>query len=543
MDDVAATLFGLIALALAVAAALAVARQLTERAFAAAIVAAAALVAIARALVVTPTFLHANRHGGPIVEAILGAPSSAMERVKTFGRFGFLALGAIAALLGRRFEVVCAANECFAAATLVLIAWTAYRWSGSRWAAAFTLAAAALYVPIVRVAVSEDAHTLALLLGWLAIVSLDVHARTRDRAALVAATLALLLMIHTRQTLYVFVPCAYALAWTRAGRAARLELYASAGFVTAVVASRASVTFGTSSEQTSFVMIVRLFSIPRLMLTALVHHPLFDVVRFGPALTLLFAAGALWALRHGGAARVALGGFALCFVVSLPTAWHTPGVELAFRLPALTLALALAGCGGARLVAHLHDRRLRLACLTAVLLAPLAGRAFGELRRPSADFVEYRFLRALAPTLPRELALQTLPVDRSAPSYRFPVGLLERAGIHVLAPQPGSTTPTFFFAGIQCWGWSMGELIRLGDDPLRLMGPALTDLGVAAVQGDLAHAQPPARMRPECARLMARSRPFGRTGAIVAPTQDPPFVLYGVDPIPLELRRIEPSPP
>ena len=77
---------------------------------------------------------------------------------------------------------------------------------------------------MVRVAASEDAHNLAVLLGLTGIFGLDVYATERRRAPLVAGVAALLLMLDTRQTLYVFAPAAFLLAWARGGRPLRRDL-------------------------------------------------------------------------------------------------------------------------------------------------------------------------------------------------------------------------------------------------------------------------------------------------------------------------------
>jgi hypothetical protein len=502
-------------------------------------------VAIVRLLVARPTFLHANFHGGSLVEAILDYPAHATGREATYGRFGFALLGLVARLLGRRFEVITAANQLFGAATLLVMAWMAWRWSGDRGSAFATLALGALHLALVRVAASEDAHTLAVLLGWLAFLGFDLWAERRGLAALLGGTVALVLMINTRQTLYVFVPCAYGLALARGGRSLwrRPELAASIALVLGALAWRAVTTLGTSSEQVSFVVIGLILSTPRLVLTILAHHPLLDVVRFGPFPTVLLLIGLVSAWRARGARRAAVLSFALSFVVSLPTAWHTPGVELAFRLPAMSFALVLAGLGWGWLAARLRDRRPGLpqpGFLLAIGLFPLILPSFRELRQQSADCLEYLEVRRLAASWPGRLVLVDLPPTSMMPSYRPPVGLLRRSGIEVVRPRDEQAIglPRVFFAGVQCWAWSMGELLGLGDDPSKIDRASLARWGVATVRGDLRDLALPRGRRPECDRLLAGARPLGAPGSIDHPVQDPPFVLYGVDAIPVQLYQL-----
>jgi hypothetical protein len=501
--------------------------------------AAALAVLAARLALVAPTFLHANFHGRPIVDSILDYPAFQMGRQETFGQFGFIALNAIARVFGRRFEVLVVANQVFAALTLFAIAWTTYRWTRRAHAALFAMAAGALHVAVARVAGSEDAHNLAVLLGWIALLTMDVFAERKSRLALAAATVSLALMIHTRQTMYVFLPCAYGLALARDRSAwRRPELWASALVIAGVLFARARGTFTSSSEQTSFVVIGMILATPRLLGDILVHHPFADVVRFGPFPTLLLACGAVVAWRRGGVERAVVGACALCFVTSVATPWHTPGVEYAFRLPAMSLALALAGIGGAWIAERLRARAVRATLAAAVALAPLGTRSARELRAQSADFLEYAFVRAHTSELPRAAALVELARDPRRPSYSPPYGLLHRAGV-VIARDDGHHAPRLFLAGVQCWGWSMGELLGIGDDPRAVTHEQLATWGPVAVDGALERLTIPRTMRPDCARLLEHARPLGTRGEVAHPTQDIPFVLYGVEAVPIQWYELD----
>jgi hypothetical protein len=127
------------------------------------------------------------------------------------------------------------------------------------------------------------------------------------------------------------------------------------------------------------------------------------------------------------------------------------------------------------------------------------------------------------------------------PSYRPPVGLLRRSGIEVFRPRDEQAIglPRAFLAGVQCWSWSMAELLGLGDDPSKIDRASLARWGVATVRGDLGDLALPRGRRPECDRLLAGARPLGAAGSVNDPVQDPPFVLYGVDAIPVQLYQLE----
>jgi hypothetical protein len=553
VHDLASSLSWAIALTLVVALGLVVRRappDAERRRFALLLALAAVVVTALRLALARPTFLHANFHGGPLVDAILDYPASGFGRAATFGRFGFLVLGGIARLCGRRFEVVYVANQLFGGAALFMLAWLAYRYSGARLGALTTLAVAALHVALWRVAASEDAHTLAVLLGLVALWAVDVWAERRDRAALVAATAALILMVHTRQTLYVFVPCAYALALARGGRALWRDraIWLSLAAVALAVALRARTTLGVESERTSFIVIALIVSTPPLVFDILRHHPLFDVVRFGPLPTLLLLGGAWSALRAGRVQRWLVISFVFCFAVSLPTAWHTPGVELAFRLPAVALGMLVCGLGGAAFARWLGARRLARPLLAAglglTLVWPLFAPSAPQMRQASADWLEYQFLRDAAPSLPPRLALAELPRDDARPAYSPPVALLLRSGLQaqrlsVRAQPPPPGVPRLFLAGVQCRGWSMGELLGLGDDPAKVTRAQLAEWGSAAVDGDLSRLHVPDGQRAECTRMLAHAHPVGPRGTIEAPLDDEPFVIYGAAPIPLQLYQLD----
>src|SRR5262249_1874228 len=112
------------------------------------------VVLAARLLLVTPSFLHASWHASGLLEGVFGFPHDATHRA-TYGQFGFLALGALASVFGRRFEVVVACNQVFGVLALGLLAQYARRVSRSEVAAYAVLALGALAPALFRVAASE----------------------------------------------------------------------------------------------------------------------------------------------------------------------------------------------------------------------------------------------------------------------------------------------------------------------------------------------------------------------------------------------------
>ena len=511
------------------------------------VVAGLALVVLAvRWTVARPSFIHANLHGTGLTEAILDFPRLSSTRA-TYGQFSFLTLGAIAAALGRRFEVIAAANQLFSVATLGLMAWLAARLARSSTAALWVLAVGGLHVAVVRVGASEDAHNLAMLLAAVALLSADLYAERPRRATLVVVTLAVVLMIHTRQTLYVLVPFVYLLLAARASWRALLTPgpLVSMVVVAAALIWRIAGTMSEESERTSFIVMAIIARTPGALGALLRHHPLFDVVRFGPAVPLLLLAGLAVAFSRRGPARVVGWAWLACLVISLPTGWHTPGVEFSFRLPSVMLGVVLAGLGGAWLFERTPAWWLRGLLLSSVMVLPCLLPQWTELQRESTDFQEYKHLRAQLPLLPRELELVAPPRRASRPSLESPVTTLRRAGIRVRLIEPGQPSlgvPRLLIPAIQCWGYGMAELVGFGDRSpnsvttaeLRAWLPVLFDGaldGVLAVPGQ----------RPECQALLEGATPVGAAGQIVDAPQDIPFVLYGRGPIPLQLYLVRPA--
>jgi hypothetical protein len=504
---------------------------------------------VVRLLLVRPSFLHANFHGVALVDAVLDFPRESSHR-STYGQFGFLALGAVAAIFGRTFEAVCAINQATAALTVVAIARLAGRYTGRGLASAVAVAVCVLHPALARVAASEDAHNLAVLVGCVALVAIDSYAASGARAWLVAATAALVLMINTRQTLYLFVPAAFVLAIARGGVALlrRPEVIASIAVVVAALAIRIAATASDPSEQVTLRALAVVLSSPSMIVSLVRFHPLFDIARFGPIVPALLLVGLWRCFVARGVSRALAFAFALVFAVTLPFGLPTPGVEMSFRLPAIALGAIVAAVGGAWVLEKIGRVGSRVA-LVVVALVPLATPAWRAARAVSAETEEYRFVRDAAGALAHDIVLARLPVHEPMPSYSPPRSALAARGVNAsvvdtdrLGPRDFDK-PVVFVAGVQCFAWSLGE--TAGFDPhgpgfpspelLRRLTPILFG---RALESPLLVA--PRGMRPECTALLAGASPIGPRGEIAHPPQDVPFVLYREDPIPLQLYALAP---
>ncbi|MBY0396416.1 MAG: hypothetical protein K2X91_08100, partial [Thermoleophilia bacterium] len=302
------------------------------------------------------------------------------------------------------------------------------------------------------------------------LVAMDVFAVRRRAPALVAATLALVLLIHTRQTFYVFAPCAFVLGVARGGR----DLLKSGGFwaagivtgvvlVTRIVANAAS---GGLVQQMAGV-----FAELMLLPTIVRHHALFDVARFG-VLPILMVASLIWAWRGDEVARAVLVVFTLNFVLTYPCGMQSPGVEFAQRLSVVACgALLVAIAGAAALEGRVPASSRPLAGLGAALvltvLPPLfpGWRVLG-VRTPIHQ--EYLAVEAAAAALPPAFTLVKAPTAEATVhgDARY-AGLLARSGKEVRVVPPSALAaaprPWVFLEDVECWTYSFRELTGAGD--------------------------------------------------------------------------------
>lgn len=504
-----------------VAAARAVRRGFDRRR-AAVLLALALATLVVRVVLVAPVLLHANLHGAPLVDEILGFPRAASERAE-YGQGAFVVLGALSYLTGHSFEGVVLLNQLFAVATLVLLGLVAARLAGRPRAAAVALLLGALNPALMRVAGSEDAHTLATFLGAVALLGLDVAATERDRAALVCGAAAALLMLWTRQTLYPVAVVVVGLPFARASAPVRRarDLRVALGVVAAALLARVA---QTSRHPTDAVTLLFLPIIAKHRFsTMFAGHPLLDL-RAAPALLPLGLAGlALLWRRPGG--RVLAGGLLLSLLVTLPFAFPSAGVELSFRMPTLALWLVPAAVGAERALAAVGRQQAGAAVLlgAALALLPAVLPSFRRARETTAATEEMRALRKLAPSLPADAAIVTFPSREPAPEFSLPRFAFP-PGTVVVPPGRRTTPgqPRFLVVGLRCRERTYPELV-----------PETTVEKLLARDFRLGAGVPtPTELRPDCRAALAGARPATPAIPIAAP-DDPPFAFFGAGAAPL----------
>lgn len=518
-----------------------------------------------RVALTRPTLLHADFHAIGLLDSAIRDPTFSL---RNYGPLSFLVLGNLMRALGPRLEVVAAVGHVAGVITLAAMAWMAWQVSGSRRAGAMVLAAAALSPVLMRVAGSEDSHTLAVMFGWVALAAADGYAASRRPELWLLAIASVALMLVTRQTMFVFAPCVplYAAARSRWRAVGWPEFWVGAALMLAVLGLRVAISMESAENvfQMSF-MLKRLAS-PRVVLEALRRHPQLDLERFSPHLVPLQIAGFVWLARRAAPERLlALFGLGL-FLWMFPI-WEGQGAGFTFRLPGLTFGFFAAGLGAHAAVDRLVARGGRwekwsppamLAALTALPLA-LPGR--GVVREHTTAGAEFEYIRDAVPELPRRFMLVVLPeeegqsdpgrassqTDRSSrPGYVFPRSLLELAGLDVayvnaakLAPSDlSSDLPVLFMSGAQCYAYNLPELLHMRVWELLVNERA----SLAGITNRLPPGvSVPPGPRQQCALLQRGAVPATRPRTVSTRAAEWPFILYGRDAIDLQFVRLAPA--
>lgn len=498
---------------------------------------------IAREMFVQPTLVHADVAAPELVDCVLQFPRPCTSRGASYGQYGFWTVGALSHTLGGDLNAVFRAMEIVGALDVVLLAVLAYRLSGSPYGALLSVAITGTNPIFMRVAASEEMHNVGLLLGLLAFIAMDVFAVTRRTLALVAAVLALGLMMHTRQTFHVLVPCVFLLGLARGGRGMlRSRAFWAAGVV--VLAVLLSRVLGSASASLADKM-MGILGQPVLVPTILRHHPLFDFSRFG-LLPLLTIAAIGWACVAGGTARVVAVVFAANFLVTYPCGMSSPGVEFAQRIGVHAMGMLLVALAGAALVESLVPKPRRIAVGLAAAIALAAMPPFLPGWRSLSGLTpihrEYLAVKEAAAELPGAFTQVVLPTTDTG-SYggsRY-AGLLARMGKRVEAVLPedlvGKPRPWIFLENIECWTYSFQEVSGVDNESSKqhrfehrwdyvIFGRQPSPL------------RPPETARIQCQPFLRQSRPIGPPQVIDDPEDDPPFLFYGTNAVPIQFHEL-----
>jgi hypothetical protein len=500
---------------------------------------------IVRALSVEPTIVHADLVGPELVDCVLQSPSPCTGRGASYGRYGFLVLGSLTRVFGDDLSAVFRANALVGALNVALLAVLAHRLSSSPYGALLAVAVAGTNPVFMRVAGSEDMHNLGLLLALVALIAMDVFAVGRRTPALLAATLALCLVIHTRQTFYVFAPSAFLLGVARGGRdLLKSRLFWAAGIVVvAVLATRivANAASGGLVQQMAGV-----FAELLLLPTIVRHHALFDVTRFG-ILPVLMVASIVRAWRGDEVTRAVLLVFALNFILTYPCGMQSPGVEFAQRLSVIACGALLVAIVGAavlegRVPASSRPMAGLVVAVVLTIVPPLfpGWRVLGD-RTPIHR--EYLAVAAAAAALPGAFTLVKAPTAEATVhgEARY-AGLLARSGKAVrvvpasaLADAP---RPWVFLEDIECWTYSFRELTGAADDrPTGPMREIRWDKVIFARM--VSPLRPVAGLRPECRPFAGEGTPIGPRAVIREPGDDPPFLFYAGPEVPIQFYELD----
>ncbi len=503
---------------------------------------------VVRALFVQPTLVHADVAAPELVDCILDFPLRCTNRGASYGQYGFWLLGAMSQILGRDLNAVFASMQIIGALDVALLAILAYRLSGSPYAALFGVAIIGTNPIFMRVAASEDLHNLGLCLGLVAFIAMDVYAVTRRLLALAAVVLALGLMVHTRQTFYVFAPSVFLMGLARGGGVMLKDpWYWGAGLI--VLAALLQRALGGDSGDLVFQMIA-ILSEPRIVPDMLRYHALLDFTRFG-LLPVLTIAAIVWAFSAGGVARATAAVFALSFLLTYPPGMPSPGVELAQRLGTHALGMLLCAMGMSAFVESRVRPSSRAAFGLAVAVVMLALPPYFPGWRTVNELTpihrEYLGVKAAAASLPSEFTQIILPTFHSN-SYggaRY-AGLLGRMGkkVHPVLVEDieGMPRPWLFLENIECWTYSFYEVIGIEKQVAR----ARTDFEYRWDHVLFGHrpspVRPPAEVRPQCAPFLRNGTPIGPPYVITDVEDDPPFLFYAATSVPIRFYEIGDAP-
>lgn len=497
-------------------------------------------------------FIHSNLHGYDIAGCIENFPEP-LTRWAYYGHGSFVTLGLIAPLFGGGWGGTLTANTLMSVATLWLL-WRLVRNNVSRPAGIAVLALGAAYPAFVRIAVSEDAHTVGsfyMVLAWFLAYRLREH-RAPPLPLLAACAAASLLACYSRQpcmivlptTILIALPKTEWLSWLR-----RRAVLVTLVLVTVALTPRILLT--VSDTGTTFRGLGILFSLATDW-SFWTRHP---YLRLDESFAMLpvVAIGLVTVWRHGWALGVALTvGWLASLIASLGFSFHPSYFEeYAVRLPTFYLGLFLAGHGAGALYQRLRPHIASPTVWAAVTLAALSAPAFGLIRvandrDPQAQELSI-VTNAAAERPPHRAFAPRFNLGYPPVEYDLPRLGFVAAGWDTAEGHQERVLPEVRFQGIGCYAFGPFELFRLPDvntllDRLAQMPPAdlaafckeIWDAPEAAIRR-MGGVPPAPGPRPECAARPGEM--FEHWGDVMVDRQQLIHVYFSQSRIPIGVWR------
>jgi hypothetical protein len=104
-----------------------------------------------------------------------------------------------------------------------------------------------------------------------------------------------------------------------------------------------------------------------------------------------------------------------------------------------------------------------------------------------------------------------------------------------------SPRPWMFLENIECWTYSFYEVA--GIEKAEAAPDAFEQRWDLVIFGhQRSPIRPPAEMRPQCERVLRNSTPVGPAQVIADVEDDPPFLFYAVDSVPIRFHEIRTLP-
>jgi hypothetical protein len=155
---------------------------------------------------------------------------------------------------------------------------------------------------------------------------------------------------------------------------------------------------------------------------------------------------------------------------------------------------------------------------------------------------EYLAVESAAPALPQEFTLITVPTAEAAlrGDVRY-AGLLARMGKRAYLLPPGEVGPMpypwLFLEDIACWTYTFSDLTGVRDT--NTGGNTLAYRWDHVLFGHQRSAvRPPVGPRPECQPFLSQ-RTLGPRQIIVDPDDDPPFLFYASNAVPIQFHELD----